>query len=181
MPGSASWRSSGKGTASFCVPSGRPGARSCSWTGPIRNLWRSVKTWSAMKDGLSYEEELDARHLHLLFEAPGAGSAARSPHRGLGPDLCRDAFRHHRTEGLAAPCATGRRVLRAPRCCPALGPRRGGRHHGHQSGAAPRRDANRPNDIAIAGHAIAVGAVLVTNNTREFARVPGLVLEDWIK
>ncbi|GLH22928.1 MULTISPECIES: type II toxin-antitoxin system VapC family toxin [Enterobacter] len=37
------------------------------------------------------------------------------------------------------------------------------------------------NDTAIAGHAIAVGAVLVTNNTREFERVPGLVLEDWVK
>jgi tRNA(fMet)-specific endonuclease VapC len=30
-----------------------------------------------------------------------------------------------------------------------------------------------PNDTAIAGHAIAAGAVLVTNNTREFERVPG--------
>ncbi|PXW51488.1 tRNA(fMet)-specific endonuclease VapC [Grimontella sp. AG753] len=38
-----------------------------------------------------------------------------------------------------------------------------------------------PNDTAIAGHAIAVGAILVTNNTREFERVPGLVLEDWAK
>lgn len=36
-----------------------------------------------------------------------------------------------------------------------------------------------PNDTAIAGHAIAAGAILVTNNTREFARVPGLILEDW--
>ena len=37
-----------------------------------------------------------------------------------------------------------------------------------------------PNDTAIAGHAIAVGAILVTNNTREFERVPGLRLEDWV-
>ncbi len=36
-----------------------------------------------------------------------------------------------------------------------------------------------PNDTAIAGHAIAAGAILVTNNTREFARVPGLESEDW--
>jgi tRNA(fMet)-specific endonuclease VapC len=37
-----------------------------------------------------------------------------------------------------------------------------------------------PNDTAIAGHAIAAGAVLVTNNTREFTRVTGLTLEDWV-
>ena len=38
-----------------------------------------------------------------------------------------------------------------------------------------------PNDTTIAGHAIAAGAILVTNNVREFERVPGLVLEDWVK
>jgi len=37
-----------------------------------------------------------------------------------------------------------------------------------------------PNDTAIAGHAIAAEAILVTNNVREFERVPGLVLEDWV-
>lgn len=36
------------------------------------------------------------------------------------------------------------------------------------------------NDTAIAGHAIATGCVLVTNNTREFARVSGLKYEDWV-
>ncbi|HHU0622896.1 MULTISPECIES: PIN domain-containing protein [Enterobacter] len=36
------------------------------------------------------------------------------------------------------------------------------------------------NDTAIAGHAIAAGAILVTNNVREFERVPGLVPEDWV-
>ena len=36
------------------------------------------------------------------------------------------------------------------------------------------------NDTAIAGHAIALDVVLVTNNTREFIRVDGLMLEDWV-
>ena len=34
-------------------------------------------------------------------------------------------------------------------------------------------------DAMIAGHALAVGAVLVTNNGRHFARVPGLTVENW--
>lgn len=34
-------------------------------------------------------------------------------------------------------------------------------------------------DLVIAAHALADGAVLVTNNTREFARVKGLRVEDW--
>ena len=36
-----------------------------------------------------------------------------------------------------------------------------------------------PYDMMIAGQAISSGLRLVTNNTKEFERVPGLVLEDW--
>ena len=36
-----------------------------------------------------------------------------------------------------------------------------------------------PLDMLIAGHARAEGAVLVTNNVREFERVPGLAVENW--
>ncbi len=35
-------------------------------------------------------------------------------------------------------------------------------------------------DLLIAAQARSVGAVLITNNTREFSRVPELVVEDWI-
>lgn len=36
------------------------------------------------------------------------------------------------------------------------------------------------NDSSIAGHALAVNAILVTNNMREFSRVDNLPLENWI-
>lgn len=36
-----------------------------------------------------------------------------------------------------------------------------------------------PPDTQIAAHALALGATLVTDNTREFTRVPGLRLENW--
>ncbi|HEX5783900.1 MAG TPA: type II toxin-antitoxin system VapC family toxin [Burkholderiaceae bacterium] len=35
-------------------------------------------------------------------------------------------------------------------------------------------------DTLIAAHALSLKAVLVTNNTREFARVPGLLLDNWV-
>ena len=37
-----------------------------------------------------------------------------------------------------------------------------------------------PYDQMIAGHARAQGLILVTNNLREFDRVPGLRVEDWV-
>jgi tRNA(fMet)-specific endonuclease VapC len=36
-----------------------------------------------------------------------------------------------------------------------------------------------PYDAQIAAHAHAIGVTLVTNNTREFSRVPGLRLQNW--
>jgi tRNA(fMet)-specific endonuclease VapC len=36
------------------------------------------------------------------------------------------------------------------------------------------------NDFWIAAHALALGATLVTANLREFKRVPGLKLENWV-
>ena len=35
-------------------------------------------------------------------------------------------------------------------------------------------------DTMIAAHALALGAILVTNNTREFVRVQGLRLDNWV-
>jgi len=35
-------------------------------------------------------------------------------------------------------------------------------------------------DMLIAAHALSLGVALVTNNTREFKRVPNLKIEDWM-
>jgi tRNA(fMet)-specific endonuclease VapC len=37
-----------------------------------------------------------------------------------------------------------------------------------------------PLDTLIAGHAMALDATLITGNTREFGRVEGLAIENWI-
>lgn len=35
--------------------------------------------------------------------------------------------------------------------------------------------------MLIAAHALYQGLTLVTNNTKEFNRVPNLIIEDWIE
>lgn len=43
----------------------------------------------------------------------------------------------------------------------------------------PNAQPIRPHDVLLAGQALALGAVLVTHNVREFSRLPRLVVEDW--
>jgi tRNA(fMet)-specific endonuclease VapC len=38
-----------------------------------------------------------------------------------------------------------------------------------------------PNDMLIAAHAISAGLTVVTANTGEFSRVPGLSIENWLE
>jgi len=38
-----------------------------------------------------------------------------------------------------------------------------------------------PNDLLIAAQARALGLTLVTGNVREFSRVPGLLVENWLE
>ena len=45
---------------------------------------------------------------------------------------------------------------------------------------AQQRQPIGPNDLFIAAHARALGMTLVSQNLREFERVPGLQLEDWL-
>jgi len=56
-----------------------------------------------------------------------------------------------------------------------------GRHYG--SLRALLKEQSMPignNDLLIASHARSIGAVLVTNNVREFSRVPDLTVENWL-
>ncbi len=55
------------------------------------------------------------------------------------------------------------------------------RHYGYLR--ACLKEQGKPignNDLFIASHAQSMGAVLVTNNVREFSRVPDLVVENWM-
>ena len=54
-------------------------------------------------------------------------------------------------------------------------------HYGQIKASLEKRgEIIRENDIHIAAHAISQGLILVTNNLREFQRVPHLALENWV-
>ena len=56
-----------------------------------------------------------------------------------------------------------------------------GRHYGRlRAHLQVRGKLIGNNDLFIAAHAQRLGAVLVTNNVREFARVPDLSVENWL-
>lgn len=59
-------------------------------------------------------------------------------------------------------------------------PKSAGLHYGSVRADLERRgEIISSNDLWIAAHAMADGLVLVTNNEREFRRVPGLTIENW--
>ena len=53
-------------------------------------------------------------------------------------------------------------------------------HRIHQASIARRGKPIGPLDTLIASHALAIDVILVTHNTREFGRVEGLRVEDWL-
>lgn len=54
-------------------------------------------------------------------------------------------------------------------------------HYGRIKSALEKKGAIiGENDIHIAAHAISQGLILVTNNLKEFKRVPNLTLENWV-
>ena len=59
----------------------------------------------------------------------------------------------------------------------------GAAYHSSQIRADLEREGKPigPCDTFIAGHARSLGLSVVTNNTKEFSRVPGLLVEDWLQ
>jgi tRNA(fMet)-specific endonuclease VapC len=49
----------------------------------------------------------------------------------------------------------------------------------HLARLKPNAQPIDPYDLMLAAQALRIGAILVTNNTAEFVRVPGLIVEDW--
>ena len=55
-------------------------------------------------------------------------------------------------------------------------------HYGQIKAALERKgEIIGENDIHIAAHAISQGLILVSNNVKEFNRVPNLALENWVE
>jgi len=54
-----------------------------------------------------------------------------------------------------------------------------GRIRAHLEALKPNAQPIGSYDTQIAGHALSLGATLVTHNTDEFKRVPSLIVEDW--
>jgi tRNA(fMet)-specific endonuclease VapC len=55
-----------------------------------------------------------------------------------------------------------------------------GRIRAHLGNLKPNARPIGPYDVQIAGHALALGAIVVTHNVDEFRRVPSLSVEDWL-
>ena len=57
-----------------------------------------------------------------------------------------------------------------------------GRHFGQMRAELERKGSPiGAYDLLIAAHALALGLILVTNNAREFRRVPHLIVENWVE
>lgn len=146
---------------------------------------------SATKDDLTCEQDLYARHLYLLVHhARAAGSRPEAPELAVlrGQRIVVSAITYSEMRfGATGPKASPRHVQLVDAFCARLDailPQDRAAVDATTEIKVALRMAGTPigpNDTAIAGHAIAAGAVLVTNNTREFERVPDLVLEDWVR
>lgn len=83
-------------------------------------------------------------------------------------------------EGFEQVGAGGRRPRGVVPADVALRRRRGETIRRHTSGTRAAGNADRDADLRIASIALARGLVVVTGNTKHFARVPELVLENWL-
>ena len=126
---------------------------------------------------------LDANAIIHAFQGKGkveARLAAVSPSRIAIPSIA--LFEVECGVRRSANAGAAENAIRRIGGRPPRAPHR--RTHGrHRSNAQARTCNGRlkigPMDTLIAATALAHGAKLVTNNTREFERVPGLQLEDW--
>ncbi|MCX6594462.1 MAG: type II toxin-antitoxin system VapC family toxin [Acidobacteria bacterium] len=63
----------------------------------------------------------------------------------------------------------------------ALGPQTAAAYGAIRAKLEKRGESIGPLDTLIAAHALALGLILVSDNTREFKRVPGLKVENWLR
>lgn len=103
-------------------------------------------------------------------------------HQGEQPAICTVVWAELLVGARLSPDpATARRRLDVFAELPCPGFSRAAAEHYAEIRALLQRQGQLigPNDLFIASIALAHNLILVTHNTREFSRVPGLALEDW--
>lgn len=104
---------------------------------------------------------------------------ARRPNCGVGGHGHGTGIRA-RAQCSAGPAgASGRRGAAPPACDPALRRERGARNRRLRGELSRTGNPIGPFDALIAGTALTHRLIVVTSNSSEFRRVPGLSVEDW--
>ncbi len=128
---------------------------------------------------------LDTDIVSAILKSPD-GTAAEvlkrvAPQNEIGVSIITAAELRYGTakKGSAKLLRNVERLLSALEIYPLLSP--ADMHYGGiRSELESAGQAIGPNDLLIAAHAIAIGAVLVTANGKEFARVRGLEIQNWL-
>ena len=145
---------------------------------------KTAATRGGRRSGIAYDVYAGYQHLHLCDEEQ-TGKVLRRFREELDGGLCISSITLAELEfGMkhsSNPAKNEQALLRflAPLSILPFGAATASEYGALRTYLQNKGTPIGPLDMLIAGHALAEGLTLVTNNVREFERVPDLQLENW--